>query len=810
MSPVSTSSHWRAGKLLAASCTVFLVAIFPAGATPPEKPLDSQPLDSQSLDSQPLDSEVPRLSIQRLYSLPRLIGTAPSGFAWSGDGRRLAFLWNDQGHNFRDVWIVDVEDPDLAPERVTRMPHADHAAAGDPVDRAAAGERAERDPGVTRVIWHPDGERLLIGFRGDLWLVTQGAPPLRLTKTAAVESQPAYSPDGGRLAFVREGNLWILGGDTTHGTSLAVRDGTRLDVAVARFAWSPDGAKIAVLEEDRRGVALRGIPDYLSDETALPMVRRAYPGEEPVRQRLGLLDVRTDGGLIRDGASENGAIQWLTLDEKSPDMLLDFAWSPDGAHLAIDTSDLYAKDRRVYIVDIASGNVPSSRLAAHDHDLENETFYFWRIAWSSDSKFLYFLSDRDEDYHVYAVSTASPETASPEMARPETASPGTARRLTRGAWAVEEMFPVDGGLVVVGNRDHAEQRHLFRVDDGGSKPVRLSQRPGTHTPVVSPDGRFAAVTFLSDDTPPDLFLTTLGQRYTGDKRKTGDKQGRERRVTRSPLGEFDRYRWVTPSYVTFKSHVDGTTLHGRLTLPPDFDPDRRYPAILGSVYTNSVRHQWGGRTAHPTWGLDQYLAQEGYVLLNVDMRGSWGRGRAHRRGIRLDYGGMDIEDLESGVRFLNGLGYVDGDRVGIWGSSYGGLMTAMSLFRKPGLYAAGVAGAPATNVWHALTGQMAVMMRPDDEPAAYADSSPFLHADGLEDPLMIIHGMRDRVVLFKDSLTLVQRLLMLDKDVDLVALPAAGHGWDNEGLAQTRFAFRKLVQHFDRHLKQADQISPVD
>ena len=248
--------------------------------------------------------------------------------------------------------------------------------------------------------------------------------------------------------------------------------------------------------------------------------------------------------------------------------------------------------------------------------------------------------------------------------------------------------------------------------------------------------------------------------------------------------------------------MDDTVLHGRLTLPPDFDPAKTYPAILGSVYTDSVRNQWGGRTAHPTWGLDQYLAQEGYVLLNVDMRGSWGRGREHRRGIRLDYGGMDIEDLESGVRFLADEGYVDMERIGIWGSSYGGLMTAMSLFRKPGLYAAGVAGAPATNVWHALTGQMAVMMRPEDQPEEYADSSPFLHAHGLEDPLLVIHGMRDRIVLFKDSVVLVQRLIQLGKDVDLVALPDAGHGWDNEGLAQTRFAFKKLVQHFDRHLKE--------
>jgi dipeptidyl-peptidase-4 len=350
------------------------------------------------------------------------------------------------------------------------------------------------------------------------------------------------------------------------------------------------------------------------------------------------------------------------------------------------------------------------------------------------------------------------------------------------------MHPVEDGLIAVGNRGNAEERHLFRVQNRGGEPAPLTERPGTHTPVISPDGRYAAVAFSSDDTPPELLLTALGSERS------------ERRITQSPVDDFSDYRWVVPEYVTFRSHVDGTTLHGRLTLPPDFDPTRSYPAILGSVYTESVRNQWGGRTAHPTWGLDQYLAQEGYILLNIDMRGSWGRGREHRRGIRLDYGGMDIEDLESGVNFLGTLGYVDMDRVGLWGSSYGGLMTAMSLFRKPGLYAAGVAGAPATSVYHALMGQMAVMLAPEDSPAEYIDSSPFMHAAGLEDPLMIIHGMRDRVVLFKDSITLVQRLLMLGKDVDLVALPNSGHGWDNESLVQTRFAFKKLVDFFNLHL----------
>jgi dipeptidyl-peptidase-4 len=585
---------------------------------------------------------------------------------------------------------------------------------------------------------------------------------------------------------LKEGDVWAIRMTESEDSRTAAAAVQRSqivqpDVRVRSFKWSPDSRRLLVLEADESGVPQRSIPDYLTEEPQMVRLRRAYPGDEPVRTRLGLVDAGRDRSA---GASVERASDtfWLDLGVDGgspPDMILGYDFSPDGRHIAVDTSNLYAKDRQVLMVDVdENGATAPARVVARDLDPENETFYFWRIAWSTDSRLLYFLSDREEDYHVWAVPPSG----------------GSARRLTSGRWAVAEMHPIAGGLLVVGNRGNAEERQLFLVSDRGGEPTRVSRRPGTHSPTPSPDGRWAAVSFSNDATPPELLLTRLDA-------PAGETA--ERQVTHSPIDEFASYRWAQPAYVTFPSHVDGSTLNGRLTLPPDFDPSKKYPAILGSVYTDSVRNQWGGRTAHPTWGLDQYLAQEGYVLLNVDMRGSWGRGREHRRGIRLDYGGMDIEDLESGVRFLGTLGYVDLDRVGIWGSSYGGLMTAMSLFRKPGLYAAGVAGAPATNVWHALTGQMAVMMHPEDQPAEYADSSPFLHAEGLEDPLMIIHGMRDWVVLFKDSVTLVQRLIMLGKDVDLVALPNAGHGWDNEGLAQTRFAFKKLVEHFDRHLKGA-------
>jgi hypothetical protein len=118
-----------------------------------------------------------RLTIERLYSLPNLIGTAPGGFAWSSDGRYVAFLWNDSGHVFRDVWMLDVENPETGPERVTRMPRvgAPPIDPNDPVSAAEAEARLESELGVSSVVWHPDGRRMLVSLRGDLWLVSPGS-----------------------------------------------------------------------------------------------------------------------------------------------------------------------------------------------------------------------------------------------------------------------------------------------------------------------------------------------------------------------------------------------------------------------------------------------------------------------------------------------------------------------------------------------------------------------------------------------------------------------------------------------------------
>jgi dipeptidyl-peptidase-4 len=705
--------------------------------------------------------ETPRpLTLERLYSLPWLIGTSPQAPAWAPDSRALAFLWNDDGGNFRDVWLADLAGG--APRRVTALPRpALPAAPGTDVALLEQVARAERDHGVSALAWAPDGRHLLFVFHRELYSVLPGTEPVRVAAPPGGVGGVVVAPHGPLVAFMSGGELWVVAPGAAHPEPRRLYAAGRADVGIESATWSADGTRLAFVEADEGRVPVRGIPDYLGAETRLVPTKRAFPGEPSAARRVGI--VAADGGEPR----------WAVLGGDPQDEIFGVAWSPRGDELLVDTSDLYIKDRRLLRIDPATGR---PRLLVEERDPHNVTAEWW-ADWAPDGRGVYFTSDRDNDYHVYyAGLDGTPP-----------------RAVTSGDFAVfsATVSATARALIVVTNAGRAEERQVFRVPLAGGAAERLTSAPGYHEPLPSPDGRLIADLHSSDTEPPELFVQPA---------RAGAPAARVRALTHSPLPEFSDYRWVAARYVTFPNASDGTMLHARMTLPPDFDPARRYPAILGSVYSNTAHNRWGGRVFHPTWALDQYLAQHGYVLLNVDISGSSGYGKRFRQRIGEDYGGVDVDDLASAARYLGATGFVDPRRIGIWGSSYGGLLTTMSLFRYPGVFRAGVAGAPATSLFHAETGEMRTMMAPADHDAEYRRASPFLRSGGLADHLLIIHGMRDDTVLFKDSVTLAERLILQGKDVDFVMLPDAPHGWDTEGLAQTRFAFRKLVDYFDRYL----------
>ena len=285
----------------------------------------------------------------------------------------------------------------------------------------------------------------------------------------------------------------------------------------------------------------------------------------------------------------------------------------------------------------------------------------------------------------------------------------------------------------------------------------------------------------NDTSPPELYVVS-------------SDGGNAAQITHSPLPTFTEQTWATPEYVSFPSLVDEYTLHARIMKPTNMKPGRKYPVLFGPVYSNTARNRWAGNYSL----VQNLLVKKGYIIVQVDSRGSNGYGRAFREEFLLGFADQDIEDYASAVTYMESLDYVDPNRIGIWGSSYGGTLSVYSLLMKPGLFQVGVAAAAAVDPVFFGTDDVAIVRTPKTHPEVF-ERKALNYAANLEDKLLFIHGMQDHVVPFKTTAVLAEELIKLGKDFDFAFAPGATHGWSRER-NYDRYLFSKLIEYFDRYL----------
>ena len=691
------------------------------------------------------------LTIERITAGPPLAGAAPASPLWSPDSKVVAFLWSDAAHPARSLWLVDRAG--TAPRRL--LPATSTGRVGE-------------------FVWTPDGSAIVFVQQDSLWRITltTGARSALLASIGDL-SELAVSPNGSTVSFLRDGDLWLLpitGQTPLRATNVAVAPigtialgtyyGRDVEIGGATwsgpspaYAWSADSRTIAVHYVDRRGVPRFSMPYYLGDTVQMNTLRRGAPGQANEVRKVGLYDVATR------------ALNMVELPDSSRTRIVNFAWSTTGT-LMIDRESDDAIDRTIHVLTVAT---PAPRLAWQDRR-ETRVYNDIASAWSADGQSIVLTGDLDDRYRLYRVVPGDAAPVALTSGPHDVAGAGIPRAATQS-------------IDYVSSAPRPSERHVFRVGVRGGVSRQLTTMPGTHAPFVSPDGRSIALLSSSDRQPTELYLLDV---------RAGAV---ERRITTSTTAAFATVPWIAPQYLSIKNGSDTLPMRIRVFYPPNIDSTKHYPVLFGPAYSNTVRNRWGGLNGM----LQQYLALEkGYIVVQVDVRGSTGYGREFREKFLMDWGGGDLDDLESAVTYMKTLPFVDASRFGIWGSSYGGTLTVYALLKKPGLFQAGVAGAAATDPYLFGSDDVAIVRRPQSHPATFTRGA-LPYAGNLRDHLLLIHGMQDDVVPFSSAVALAEEFMKQGKDFDFAFAPAATHGWTQRPYYAT-YLLRKLVAHFDRYL----------
>ncbi len=706
-----------------------------------------------------------QLTLERIFASPALEGPRPRSLRLSPDGSLLTSLRpRDDDRQRFDLWATDTA------TGTTRMLVDSTKFGGGALSEAEKMQRERTRIGGSRGIvdydWAPDGKSILVPLDGDLYGAALDGSVRRLTDTPQGELDATVSPKGRYVSFVRDQNLFLT--DLTNGTERRLtRDGGgTLSWGLAEFVaqeemdrqkgawWSPDDTRIAVARVDESGVAIVSRAAIGADGTKVYDQR--YPRAGAANADVQLFVLRVDGpGVVQVDLGPNADIYLARVD-----------WGADGKTLYVQresrdqqTLDLLRVDPATGKSTIVFSETAKTWLNLHDNF---RALADGSILWSS---------ERDGFSHLYRWNV------------------GRWTQLTSGPWMVRDVVGVDekqGLVYFTGNRETPVEQHLYSVPLTGGPVSRLTEAGWWNTATMSRDARRVIITRSNANQP--------GQVYLADAAGTWLRWIEENAVERGPYAPYLAAH-VKPQFGTITA-ADGSVLHTRL-LKPRLAPGERAPVFVqvygGPGAGRQVMNAWGG-------ALQQYLVQNGWIVFSVDGRGTPDRGVAFESQIYRAMSGVEVDDQLAGVNWLKSQPFADPGRIAVSGWSYGGYMTLRLLQRAPGVFAAGVAGAPVTK-WDLYDTHYTerYMGTPQGDAAAYAKASPIEHADAIADPLLLIHGMADDNVVFENSTALMAKLQAAGKPFDTMVYPGQTHAIAGPGISV--HLWRTILAFLDRTTK---------
>jgi len=723
------------------------------------------------------------LTLERVFTSPDLAGPTLRQAQLSPAGDRVTYLKaREEDRNLLDLWEYNIDD-----DQTRVLVAADEVMSGTIELSDAEQARRERERiadlrGIVDYRWSGDGRFLLFPIGGNVFVLDMDAeqPNVhQLTDSEAFDTDPQIAPDGRHVAFVRERDLWLV--DVEGGEPRALTDSATDTIAngVAEFIaqeemgrdtgfwWSPTGSHIAFLQIDQSPVEITRRYEVEADRIEMVEQRYPYAGTDNVSYRLGVIDI------------ESGETIWIDLGEETDIYIPRVSWVPNGEQLSFQRQ---SRDQQT--LDLVVANIDGSETRT----LLTETSNTW-INLHDDLHFLkgmpafVWSSERDGFRHLYLYDYDGE----------------VIRRLTDGPWQVDALAGVDEELGMVyftGSEASTTEKHLYRQSLITRSPEvvnQVSRRSGWHEVSMDSTARVYVDTFSNSRQPPQLSLHNVdGERLAWLVENHVDDD--------HPYGPYRTAHQPT-DFGTIVA-PQGHRLHYRLIRPADFDPSKEYPVFIhvyGGPTHRMVTDSWSRRML-----VDQYMARRGYVVFSLDNRGVERQGKAFQDSAYLKLGQVEMPDQMVGVDWLRSQEFVDDERIGIFGWSYGGYMSLMALAQYPGEFAAGVSVAPVTD-WSLYDTHYTerYLGRPQDQPEAYEKGNVLNYADAMTDPLLLIHGMADDNVLFTHSTKLMHDLQSRAFPFELMTYPGEKHAISGDG--PRMHVYRTITQFLDRHLLEEDE-----
>lgn len=744
------------------------------------------------------------LTVREIMREPSMAGMRPDSERLSPDGKFVIFAWNAEGKEPRNLYIVG---SDGANPRIlvngeenfeARTPAPESKLNYGLIVRDDFVKAREKNLGGVDI--SPDSKKILFSQNTDIYVLDlekTNEKPRRITRTQSFEGAARWLTNDSIL-YNSGGNYFVLNLKETSLIQVTKEANPQAFLSVFNVNPTKDANLIAYVVSDGSRQRALFTPNYLDEFVQTPSSRRGFSDQKVYVSKLdGSLEKPFEMKLPK--AEDVGYIRGLD-------------WAADNRSLLIDRIDKDLKRRQLFYV-YNAGSKDEKIIQITEETDEKWIAGLSRIIEPNpkNASQLFFASERDGFNHLYLVTLEKAQkepNPTGEIRQENLTDAGftsnvKAEQITKGNFEVDwAKWTADGKQIIFSStEENTAEREFFSYSIDGKQKVKVFSGEKGIKNSAQMDETNSQPTLLYEystwKNPTEIYTVKVCPNCRGLSAPT--------QLTKSAPENFIQRKWNEPKFVDIPTR-DGKVVKTKVYFPADFDKSKKYPAVFfvhGAGYLQNTINGWNNY--YREFMFNQMLTQKGYVVLDIDYRGSAGYGRDWRTDVHDFLGGKDYEDHLDAIDFAVKNYAVDAKRVGVYGGSYGGFMAGMLITRAPDKVAAAAALRPVFD-WknYFASSPIYTLERlgfPDKNPEAYKRSSPIAYAENLQKPLLILHGLVDDNVPAQDSIQMIEKLIRLEKTqyFDAMLYPSENHGF----VRPTSWAdeYERIYYFFEKHLK---------